>query len=224
MRTRSKNTRIVAAALLAWIGAIAGSARAALVSQSGPFGADTQTLDTATGLVWLDVTESAGYSHTQILAEIQPGGTFEGYHLASAEEVATLFTNAGIDLGAGSAFVAENYTPVVALCALLGVLGNNGNCGAGCTFSFTSGYTGDPPNSPGSFRAANLAYFDNTAGLSPADPHAPIGRAYVNGGSSDGSSSSIGSFLIVPEPPAAGACALLALAAIVRGVPRRRSG
>ena len=44
-----------------------GPAAGALVSTDGSFGAGTITLDTLTGLRWLDLTESKGYSHTQLL-------------------------------------------------------------------------------------------------------------------------------------------------------------
>ena len=104
--------------------AAAGPTGAALVSQTGPFGPNTHTLDTETGLVWLDLTESTNYSHTQILAEIQPGGVFEGYHLATGAEVAELFANAGIPL-LTTDFVPQNYASVVALMNLIGVLGTN---------------------------------------------------------------------------------------------------
>lgn len=214
MRDRSRRRTcaciLVAAAVLG-----AESVRAALVSQSGPFGAGTHTLDTETGLVWLDLTESTFYSHTQILAETKPGGVFEGYHLATGAEVAELFANAGIP-ELSTDFVPENYASVVALMNAIGVLGANGNCGDGCSFSYSAGYTDDPPHSANSFQVANLAFFDNSAGLSPSYPQAPIGRAYVGGGSSDTASAGLASFLLVPEPSDAGPWALAVLARLAK--------
>src|SRR5688572_7151684 len=75
------------------------AAGATLISESSPFGADTVTFDSETGLRWLDLTESAGLSHTEITLELAPGGAFEGYRFATAAELTELFANAGIDVG-----------------------------------------------------------------------------------------------------------------------------
>jgi len=49
-------------------------AQAALVSEDSPFGPDTVTYDTDTGLYWLDVTESNYYTYDETIAQLGPGG------------------------------------------------------------------------------------------------------------------------------------------------------
>ena len=112
---------------------------------------------------------------------------FEGYQLATQAQVAELFVNAGIDVSdpALDEFVPQNYAPIVALAALVGQLGDNGNCGAGCSFAFSAGLLEGPPPSPGFFPVATLAWFDNTAGQDPGSPAAPVGRVSLESSSTD---------------------------------------
>jgi len=174
-----------------------------LVSENSPFGADTITHDTATGLRWLDLTESISYSRSQILLETGPGGTFEGYRLATDAEIQPLFVDAGIDLGPGTfdQFVPQNYAPIAALAALVGQLGTNGNCGNGCTFFYTQGFTAELPPFQNTAAVSGFAWFDNSAPLSQSYPQAPIGRVSFGGGGDPGASPDRGSWLVqAPEP------------------------
>jgi len=188
--------------LLVAVLALPRLAAAALSSESSPFGADTVTLDSETGFRWLDLTASAGLSHTEVLQELSPGGMFEGFQLATAVEVSELFVNAGIDVSAPALdeFVPQNYAPIVALAALVGQLGDNGNCGAGCTFAFSAGLLEGPPPSPGFFPVATLAWFDNTAGQDPGSPPAPVGRASLESSGTDPGSPGRAAWLVAPEP------------------------
>jgi hypothetical protein len=198
------------------------AAIATLTSESSAFGPDTITRDSDTGLHWLDLTLSAGLSHTEILQELGPGGTFDGFELATEAEVAELFVNAGIDVSAQALddFVPQNYAPIVALAALVGQLGSNGNCGAGCTFSFAAGLLDGPPPSPGFFPVATLAWFDNSAGQAASYPQEPIGRASLESSATDPGSSGRGAWL-VPEPGSP--LLLIAGAAALKLAGRRRS-
>jgi len=209
---------LLAAALLAGSEAFAA---AVLQSESSSFGPDTITFDSASGKRWLDLTESTSISHTQILVEVAVGGLFEGYHLATDAEIAQLFADAGIDLGPGTNdFVPQNYDAIVALTNLIGVLGTNGSCGSGCTFSYTQGYTAEPQPYPGGFAVSAVSWFDNSAGLSASYPQAPVGRVAFGDGSGDTSSPYLGSWLVLPEPGAlaSGAAAI----AVLAGATRRR--
>jgi hypothetical protein len=210
--------------------AVPAPAFSELVSENSSFGADTITHDTATGLRWLDLPISAGVSHAEILLETEPGGVYEDYRLATEGEVSTLFSNAGIDVSAPvlGDFVAQNYAPIVALTELIGVLGTNGNCGVDCTFSYTQGWIDAVPDVPlpDFFSSAGLSWFDNTAGQSPGDPAAPIGRVILNGARAEGSDPDNAAWLVVaPEPGgiALGATALLALSSISRAASQRRA-
>jgi hypothetical protein len=74
-----------------------GSAVADLVPRDdAQFGSGALTLDTRTGLTWLDVPFSAGLSYDQVVAAMQPGEEFQGFRYATAQEVFDLFTSAGI--------------------------------------------------------------------------------------------------------------------------------
>jgi hypothetical protein len=182
---------------------LSGPATATLVSENSPFGTDTITLDTDTGLRWLDMTESDGLSHEEVLQELMPGGTFEGFRLATSAELAQLFLAAGFDLDPQTLqdFVAENFDPAVTLGGFVGVLGTNGNCGTGCTFSFTEGFLADPPFIPNSFAAGGFGFFDNSAGQDPTSPAAPVGRAILEGGSTGTGFAGQGAWLVlIPEP------------------------
>jgi len=160
MLARSGLSRL-AALVLAFSGALAPNAFSELVSEDSAFGIDTITRDTATDLRWLDVPITSGTSHAEILVETQPGGLYDGYRLATPDELSTFFENAGIDLGAAALgdFVPQNHDPIVALTELVGVLGDDGNCGVGCTFSYTQGWIDAPPLTqlPDFFASTSLA-------------------------------------------------------------------
>jgi hypothetical protein len=72
-------------------------ARANLIQASDPrFGLNSLTIDTSTGLGWLDLTASAGLSYQQVLADTQPGGVYSGFRFATVPEVLNLYSAAGI--------------------------------------------------------------------------------------------------------------------------------
>jgi len=60
------------------------------------FGVGSLTIDTSTGLAWLDVPITRGMSFNDVVAQTGPGGPFEGFRYATAEEIGILFHSAGI--------------------------------------------------------------------------------------------------------------------------------
>src|SRR5262249_14714410 len=55
------------------------------------------TYDPNTGLTWLDLQFTAGFSYNQVTSIlIIPGGLFAGYRYATGAEITTLFTDAGV--------------------------------------------------------------------------------------------------------------------------------
>ena len=87
------------------------SARATLITGPDPaFGANSLTIDTQTGLGWLNLGFTAGLSYNQVLADMQPGGMFSGYTFATSQQVADLYADAGI--GAPGNYPLS--TPVIA--------------------------------------------------------------------------------------------------------------
>src|ERR1041385_8142533 len=82
------------------------------------FGPGSLTIDTATGLGWLDLPLTVGLSYNQILAESGPDGRFAGFRHAGVDEIAGLFVSAGIpDIGEVS---EANAVPAMNLIALIG--------------------------------------------------------------------------------------------------------
>ncbi|MGB5749962.1 MAG: hypothetical protein WBM69_23495 [Desulfobacterales bacterium] len=121
---------------------------AEMVSRDSPFGPNTITYDTETGLEWLDVTVSTPYSYDEILIEIEPGGAFDGYRLATTDEILTFWQNAGINVGAGflNSWTTENFQPIVNLMAWVGITGPGvGDLGGGNFFDYTVGHIESGP-------------------------------------------------------------------------------
>jgi len=79
------------------------------------------TLDTSTGLEWLDLTASTNRSYVDISTQFEAGGAYEGFRYATNDEVQMLFTIAGIS----DDFTIANYIPAVELVSLLGSTSSN---------------------------------------------------------------------------------------------------
>jgi hypothetical protein len=80
----------------------ASPATAVLISQSDiAFGADSVTLDTGTGLKWLDVTISVNRSFNDVSGQFGTGGDFQGWRYATGAEVLNLIVSNTVPL-AGS--------------------------------------------------------------------------------------------------------------------------
>lgn len=89
-----KEIRLIRAAFIGSILAfVAGFSSAALVDQG------STTLDTNTGLVWLDLTATQGRSAADVSGQFGPNGEFEGYRYAKASDLELLFSHAGFGLG-----------------------------------------------------------------------------------------------------------------------------
>ena len=86
---------------------LSATAHAALVSEDSSFGTGTLTLDTDTGLQWLDVfvgstlgtsSSTSFNSYNDVKSMMGSGGALEGYRYATRDELETLlFSSAGID-------------------------------------------------------------------------------------------------------------------------------
>lgn len=118
MRT-IKHGILVALALLTLAGL---AAKASLIQATDPnFGPDSLTIDTATGLDWLDLTASAGLSYQQVLAGTRPGGIYSGFRFATTPEVLGLYSDAGIP---GPGYYSLSTRSVQSLISLLGPTGS----------------------------------------------------------------------------------------------------
>jgi hypothetical protein len=71
-------------------------AHAALIASDWKnVGDNAITLDTNSGLKWLDINQTTGLSYNQVLAELAPSGIFGGFRFATNSEVESLFTSIG---------------------------------------------------------------------------------------------------------------------------------
>ena len=122
---------------------------AVLVSLDSTFGTGTLTLDTLTDTLWLDVLQAGPYSYDSLQTELAPDGVFEGYRLATRDEVIELWQHAGINTGPQGQFVPENLLPVQNLMGFVGLGATNGNLGAGNFFDFTAGHILSDPGTGG---------------------------------------------------------------------------
>lgn len=66
------------------------------------------TIDTSTGIEWLDLTDTKGMSVNAVLAEMGKGGLYEGWRLPTEEEVRTMF-NGYLSPYRNVAETTENY-------------------------------------------------------------------------------------------------------------------
>ena len=64
-----------------------------------PGGNKNITLDQSTGLEWLDWSATVGLTLDQVLSETCPGGSYQGFRLATNEEARVLFTHFGLPVG-----------------------------------------------------------------------------------------------------------------------------
>lgn len=77
--------------------AAAPSVNASLyLTNNAKFGPNSITVDTSTGLGWLNVSEAAGLSYQQVLSDTQDGGLFSGFRFATVQEVLQLYSSAGL--------------------------------------------------------------------------------------------------------------------------------
>jgi hypothetical protein len=171
-------------------------ARSDLVSMDDPqFGPGTVTLDTRTGLQWLDLPLSLGMSYDYASSLMAPGGLFAGYRHATSPEVESLFVSAGIPyIGHGGQSSSSNNAPALSLLSLIGsTFSQNGYPGA-------LGYTSSTTYAP-NFRDYEVLYCTLVDGV-------PEFVAGLGGGSiSSTSNPSYGQWLVaIPEP--SGVCFL----------------
>lgn len=125
--------------LLLALGLLASSqVHAALVSADSVYGVGSVTQDSATGLEWLDLTQTSNRSYNQILGGAN-GYLSNGFAVATLSQVELLMTHAGwdgIDASANSGSAA-NLAAVQLLISLLGQTGVSGTPGE---LAFTEGF------------------------------------------------------------------------------------
>ena len=105
--------RKVAAAVVLLVGAL--PAFASFSTLDSTLGANSIVVDSGTGLEWLRLDATFGMSFEQVVSQMDPGEMFNGFSVASAADVTTLFKDAHVwaplspltssaDLAAGATF------------------------------------------------------------------------------------------------------------------------
>ena len=100
------------------------------------------TRDMATGLDWLDLTETNGRSYNDISSKLGAGQEFAGYRYASVAEVENLWTTLGLPNGTSDVILVTDplYSTFVSAANLLG--NTAGEVSASYDYG-TKGITGD---------------------------------------------------------------------------------
>lgn len=80
------------------------------------------TRDTSSNLEWLDVSVSINQSFNYVSTQFGAGGLYSGFRYATGDEVATLFTNAGLNFTYSSS--SSDATKVNSLISLVGATSN----------------------------------------------------------------------------------------------------
>jgi hypothetical protein len=199
--------------LVAALAVLPMRAHANLISESDPrFGNNAVTLDTRTGLRWLDLPFSVGMSYDFVEAQMGVGGLFAGYRHASSAEVDGLFFSAGIpNIGGISDLSTSNNAPALNLLSFVGsTLSQNGYPGEA---AYTSTMT-----SPG-FRDREDLYCVSVNGT-------PEFLAGLGGGSIDSYSNPYHAHWLVEVPEPSFGCLLTCgiAALVVRGTVKKKVG
>ena len=168
------------------------SAKADLTQATDPsFGPNSLTIDTTTGLGWLELRASDGLSHDQALADTAPGGPFEGYRFATMQEVFGLWDSAGIP---GPGFYPLSTPGISTLFSLLGTTGTfNGRPGLIASSGTSDGSAGPPDD----YLYVQPAIYVTMVN---GDPEYSVNAA--SAGNEIGSSPDLANWLVkdVPEP------------------------
>lgn len=103
------------------------SANAAFISLNSIYGNDSITLDTDTGLEWIDPwipTGGSFHSYNYVMDELAPGGEFEGFRYATLAEVEVLlYSSAGFDPATSQPRSEQNIDNWIAAAHLMSFFG-----------------------------------------------------------------------------------------------------
>lgn len=111
---------------------------AALVSADSVYGTGSVTQDTATGLEWLDLTQTTNQSYNQIIGGAN-GYLTNGFTVATLSQVELLLTHAGWD-GVDASATSGSAANLAAVQLLISLLGQTGISGTPGELDFTEGF------------------------------------------------------------------------------------
>ena len=202
------SSALAAAILIASILTAATAHAALLEGDDATHGLASLTIDTDTGLQWLDVNLSQGRTFLDVSGEFGVGGDFAGFRHASGVELVQLYTNAGIpDINTSDPTVA-NIAPATALMSLVGVTATQ--AGNPQTFGFLSDMDGPGLRFNGDIDFSTL---NGVGGYQATTTEISRGESFVF--------STVGHWLVRVPEPSAGCLAIGALLACCRLRNRR---
>ncbi len=99
------------------------SANAALYTMDWRSAGDgAMTYDDNSGLWWLDLTETAGMSYSQVSAQLGAGGALEGWRYATVAEATDIYAQFGLTSGAETLPIAEFSAAIATMNSYFGDL------------------------------------------------------------------------------------------------------
>ena len=101
------------------------------------FGKGALTLDTQTGLRFLDLTITRNASFAQVSAQLAAGSRYAGYRYATLPEVLSLFADAGLAVTTSARYSISEFSAGEGLLSLLGPLYSSAG-----NLALTAGLTG----------------------------------------------------------------------------------
>jgi hypothetical protein len=166
--------------------------------------------DTTTGLDWLDLDLSVGWTTAAILNEFGPGGAFEGFHHATIEEVTgaglgpqkdSLYKSANVPEGWGWSYIGGYplAKPLVDRIGCFAPCNNHSYSQKNGHFGYVTGVLATDVNQPGVFTHSSLDTFpdvtDTNAFGSSQQSSVPHPMAL------DGHQPQLGHWLVRDTPP-----------------------
>ena len=133
--------------------AFAAPARALLIDQG------VTTLDTATNLEWLDLTESTSRSFDDVSGQFGTGGDFAGWRHANTAEVSALFTSQGYPPGYDSSPTTVAMFQLIQLLGETAVIPSGSNVQSAAFGLYDDSATGTLPRA--GIAVLEQLYFNN---------------------------------------------------------------
>jgi hypothetical protein len=106
---------------------------ATLIEKNSAFGADTLTLDTKTGLEWLDLNITQDQSYNSVISQL--GSTYAGFSVASLSQVSQFYSDAGIASTTGGTGINRSVETLLNLWGMTASIPSDKQY---ATFAFTS--------------------------------------------------------------------------------------
>ena len=166
------------------------------------------TRDTATGLDWLDLTETNGRSYNDISSKLGAGQEFDGWRYASVTEVQVLWSNLGMSNGTNESLLTSDVI-YGAFVSSVNIIGNTANTVSDFYDYGAMGITGDTASDTEVFGAGISHWIGNDFTNNWAEDKSVLRTRQHN---------IFGSYLVAPSAvpvPAAGWLFMTALVGLV---------